>query len=266
METFKSLSNLTGRTAMITGAAGGLGKVFARTLAELGANLILVDVNTQGLDSLAKEINANLNVKIKILNCDLENESEREKLISSVAHAIEELNILVNNAALVGSSKLTGWSVPFEDQTLDTWRRAIEVNLTSIFHLIKGLTPILKKSKGASVVNIASIHGVYAPNWDLYKETELSSPAAYSISKGGLIQLTRWLSTTLAPDVRVNSISPGGINRDQDSIFIKRYEEKVPLKRMGKEEDLIGAISFLTSDLSRYVTGINLLVDGGWGI
>lgn len=130
----------------------------------------------------------------------------------------------------------------------------------------RGLTPILKSSKGASVINISSIYGAIAPNWELYKGLDMANPAAYSVSKGGLIQLSKWLSTTLAPDIRVNSISPGGILRSQPDEFVERYEQRTPLKRMANEDDFRGAIAYLGSDLSRYVTGQNIFVDGGWSV
>ena len=177
-----------------------------------------------------------------------------------------ELNCLINNAAFVGTSDLSGWNVPFEQQTAETFTRALEVNLTAVFDLAKGFSAILKNSKGANIINIASIYGMYAPDWDLYEGTSMNNPAAYGSSKAGLIQLTRWLSTQLAPQVRVNSISPGGIFRNQEKEFVKRYEAKTPLGRMATEDDLKGAIAYLASDLSRYVTGQNLSVDGGWGV
>jgi NAD(P)-dependent dehydrogenase (short-subunit alcohol dehydrogenase family) len=173
---------------------------------------------------------------------------------------------LVNNAALVGTSDLVGWAVPFEKQSIDTWRRAIEVNLTAVFDLCQGLTPLLNATKNASIINIASIYGINAPDWSLYEGTSLGNPAAYGVSKGGLIQLTRWLSTTLAPNVRVNAISPGGIFRNQPEEFVKRYSSRTPLKRMATENDFRGAIAFLATDMSRYVTGQVISVDGGWGI
>jgi NAD(P)-dependent dehydrogenase (short-subunit alcohol dehydrogenase family) len=165
----------------------------------------------------------------------------------------------------VGTSDLPGWGVPFEEQSIETWRRALEVNLTAVFDLCQGLYPLLRKSTGASIVNIASIYGMYGPDWRLYEGTSLSNPSAYGASKGGLIQLTRWLATTIAPEVRVNAISPGGVSRHQPEEFVKRYESKVPLGRMATEEDFCGAIAYLVSDLSKYVTGQILSVDGGWG-
>ena len=125
---------------------------------------------------------------------------------------------------------------------------------------------MLKAAEGASIINIASIYGMYGPDWRLYEGTSMGNPAAYGASKGGLIQLTRWLATTIAPSVRVNAISPGGVFRNQPEAFVQRYEAKTPLGRMATEDDFIGIIAFLASDLSKYVTGQNHLVDGGWGI
>ena len=156
--------------------------------------------------------------------------------------------------------------VPFEEQSIDTWRRALEVNLIAVFELCQGLTPLLEAEKGASIINIGSIYGEYGPDWHLYESTNMSNPAAYGASKGGIIQLTRWLATTLAPHVRVNTISPGGIFRNQPEKFVKRYEAKTPLGRMATEDDFRGVMAYLASDLSGYVTGQNFPVDGGWGV
>jgi NAD(P)-dependent dehydrogenase (short-subunit alcohol dehydrogenase family) len=177
-----------------------------------------------------------------------------------------KLNIIINNAAFLSGSDLIGFETDFKNQSVEAWRKVIEVNLISVFDLCQKLSPILEKVEGASIVNISSIYGVLAPNWELYDGLEMYNSAAYSASKGGLIQLSKWLSTKLAPNIRVNCISPGGIKRKQSQIFIERYERKTPLKRMAKEEDFKGTIAFLSSDLSRYITGQNLLVDGGWSV
>ena len=266
MSTLKELSDLSGRRALITGATGGLGKVFADTLAELGADLILVDLPGSDFQTINEDLIKRWGVSIENHICDLEDQIERTGLIEKLLSSGLGLNILINNAAIVGASDLPGWSVPFEDQSIDTWRRALEINLTAVFDLCKGLAPLLESSKNGSIVNIASIYGMFGPDWSLYKGTSMSNPAAYGASKGGLIQLTRWLATTIAPEVRVNAISPGGIFRNQPEEFVKRYEDKTPLGRMANEEDFRGAIAFLTSDLSRYVTGVNMAIDGGWGI
>jgi NAD(P)-dependent dehydrogenase (short-subunit alcohol dehydrogenase family) len=176
------------------------------------------------------------------------------------------LDILINNAALVGDSSLEGWVEDFDKQSVQTWNRALEVNLTAPFHLSQAFTSLLKKSGNGSIINIASTYGINAPDYSLYKGTNMGNPAAYSASKGGLVQLTRWLSTTIAPDVRVNSISPGGVWRNQPKKFVERYESRTPLARMATEEDFKGVVAYLASDLSAYVTGQNIVVDGGWTV
>jgi NAD(P)-dependent dehydrogenase (short-subunit alcohol dehydrogenase family) len=262
--TIKKLSNLKGRRALITGATGGLGRIMADTLAELGADLVLLDRPDSDFDSLSTNLTDSWGVKVEYHVCDLEQQEQRADLIDSLKNSGQRLNILINNAAFVGTEDLHGWAVPFEQQTVETWRRALEVNLTSIFDLCQGLTPLLKTAEGASIINIASIYGMYGPDWNLYEDTNMSNPAAYGASKGGLIQLTRWLATTIAPRIRVNTISPGGIFRNQHEAFVGRYEAKTPLGRMATEDDFRGAIAYLASDLSKYVTGQNLRVDGGW--
>ena len=266
MSTIKELSNLRGRRALVTGATGNLGKVIANTLAELGADLILVDQPGSDFESLTARLTERWSVAITHHFCDLELQTQRTELMEQVNKSNSGLNILVNNAAFVGTSDLTGWNVPFEQQTLSTWRRALEVNLTAIFDLCQGLTPMLRAAEGASIINIASTYGMLGPDWSLYEGTTMGNPAAYGASKGGLIQFTRWLATTLAPAVRVNAISPGGIRRIQPDQFIARYAARTPLQRMATEDDLRGAVAYMASDLSKYVTGQNLAVDGGWGV
>lgn len=264
--TIRELMNLKGRRALITGATGGLGKVMADTLAELGADLVLVDRPGSDFQSLAEKLIEDWKIAIQHRYCDLEQQGQRAELMEWLRNSGEGLNILINNAAFVGTSELQGWAVPFEEQTIGTWRRVLEVNLTAVFDLCQGLTPMLKAAKCASVINIASIYGVYGPDWSLYEDTSMSNPAAYGASKGGLIQFTRWLATTLSPRVRVNAISPGGIFRNQSEKFVARYEARTPLGRMATEDDFRGAVAYLASDLSQYVTGQNLAVDGGWGV
>lgn len=266
MTTINALMNLKGRRALITGATGGLGRIMADTLAELGADLVLVDRPGSDFQLQTEALMRQWGVSIQHRHCDLEQQEQRAELISWLRSSGENLSILINNAAFVGTSELQGWGVPFEEQTVETWRRALEVNLTAVFDLCQGLTPTLRASEGASIINIGSIYGEYGPDWGMYEGTKMSNPAAYGASKGGLIQFTRWLATTIAPDVRVNAISPGGIFRNQPEKFVRRYEAKTPLRRMATEDDFRGVVAFLTSDLSRYVTGQNLSVDGGWGV
>lgn len=264
MKKISDLLNLKGRKALITGATGNLGQEIALTIAELGGDLILVDCPGSDCEPIKQKIYDNWNVKIEYFECDLESEAQRIDFISDIKKGNRELQILVNNAAFVGTSNLEGWNCDFSDQTIDTWRRAMEVNLTAAFHLSQGFAALLNQSDGSSIINIASIYGINGPDYSLYEGTSMKNPAAYSVSKGGLIQLTRWLATTLAPEVRVNAISPGGIFRSQPEDFIKRYNKRTPLGRMANNDDFKGTIAYLSSDLSKYVTGQNMVVDGGW--
>ena len=145
-----------------------------------------------------------------------------------------------------------------------TWRRALEVNLTAPFVLIQAAAADLSDSGHGSVINVASIYGLVGPDWRLYEGTALGNPAAYAASKGGLLQLTRWLATTLAPEVRVNADHARRRVPGHAGAVLCRYAARTPLGRMAREEDFKGAVAYLASDLSAYVTGQNLAVDGGW--
>jgi len=266
MRSINKLMSLQGRRALITGATGGIGQQMALTVAELGGNLVLVDRPGSEYESLIKKIYEVSQVEIECMTCDLEDENKRTELIFNLLSQNNTLDILINNAAFVGTSGLDGWGCDFEKQSVNTWRRALEVNLTAAFELSKGLVKKLKQSGHGSIINVASIYGMSGPDYSLYEDTEMGNPAAYAASKGGLIQLTRWLSTTLAPNIRVNTVSPGGVFRNQPDKFVERYVKKTPLERMATEEDFKGITAYLASDLSAYTTGQNLVVDGGWTV
>lgn len=266
MSVTQDLFTLKNKTALITGATGNLGKVICDTLCELGADLYLVDIESSGLEELANKLQSKYQQKTVPIACNLEQEGDRKSLIDTIKKYKDSLDILINNAAFVGASDLEGWSVPFEEQSIATWRRALEVNLTASFHLCQGLSPLLSNSASGNIINISSIYGCYGPDWRLYDGTSMSNPAAYAASKGSMVQLSRWLATTLAPKVRVNTISPGGIKRGQPESFINKYEQRTPLGRMATEEDFRGVIAFLSSSASGYITGQNIMVDGGWGV
>ncbi len=256
--------DLQGRVALITGGAGYIGMAMADGLAEMGCNLCLLDRNPEALEQAAQPLRERWGVRVESLVLDLEDEAARATLPATIQDRFGRLDILVNNAGFVGDSQLKGWVVPFEEQSVDTWRRAMEVNLTAVFHLSQLLAPMLRAHGCGSIINVSSIYGVVGPNLNLYDDTSMGNPAAYAASKGGMVQLTRWLATVLAPQVRVNCISPGGVFRNQPEVFVERYAARTPLGRMGGEEDFKGAIAYFASDLSAYVTGENLMVDGGW--
>ena len=266
MTTIAKLMNLKGRRALITGGAGHIGRAMAETLAELGADLILVDRPDIGYGTLVETLEQEWQVKVQTIECDLALQEERSQLIQSVVQQEGGLDILINNAAYSAPPGIQGWVTDFEHQSVEVWRQALEVNLTAAFDLCRGLSTKLTQSKRGNIVNLSSIYGAYGPDYGLYEGTAMGNPAAYGVAKGGLIQLTRWLSTTLAPHVRANTLSPGGVFRNQPEVFVKRYEARTPLARMATEDDFRGAVAYLASDMSLYVTGQNLAVDGGWGV
>lgn len=257
--------SLKGRHAAVTGAAGHLGRTMCDTLAEMGATLHLLDRPGAPLDVLAGELSEKHGVLAFAYEVELSSEESVRSFCKAYAQNYVSLDVLVHNAAFVGTSVSAGWAVPFKDQEISIWRDALEVNLTAPVLMTQKLGPQLDAGDGASVIFISSIYGQLGPDWSLYEGTSLANPAAYGATKGALNQMTRWLGTTLAPKVRVNAIAPGGIERGQPEIFLERYVKRTPLGRMATEEDFIGAIAYLSSDLSAYVTGQVLTVDGGWG-
>jgi len=266
MRTVQELMSLKNRVAVITGGAGHVGSAICESFAETGADLVIIDLEKNSCENKAEHLEDSYNTHAMPLCMDLGNEAALKKVPEIVLEEFDRIDILVNCAAFVGTSKLTGWSVPFPEQSSDTWRAAIEINLTVPFILSQACTPALRESGHGSIVNIGSIYGVNGPDMALYDTTGMGNPAAYAASKGGLIQLTRWLATVLAPDIRVNALTPGGIFRNQPEIFTERYIRRTPLQRMAVEEDFKGAALYLASDLSSYVTGQNLIVDGGWTV
>lgn len=266
MKSISELIDMKGRVTLITGAVGCIGQAIAETIAELGSDVILLDLDTNKLQGFALKIQEKYGVRAEYIALDLADENAVLEVPELILKNFSQLDVLINNAAFVGTSDLSGWVTRFEDQSVSAWKQAMDVNLTSAFVLSQACISLLRASGNGAIVNIASIYGVYGPDLSLYEGTTMGNPAAYAASKGGLLQLNRWLATVVAPDVRVNALSPGGVFRNQPSEFCDRYVSRTPLARMASEEDFKGAIAFLASDMSRYVTGQNIMVDGGWGV
>jgi NAD(P)-dependent dehydrogenase (short-subunit alcohol dehydrogenase family) len=254
------LARLDGRSALVAGGAGHIGATAAETLAELGARVAVCDVDAEGAQATAERIGG------VALGADLRDEDAARGAVRDTVAALGGLDVLVHAAALVGTSELRGWSVPFGEQTVEAWDEAMRINVTSAFVLAQEARVHLQASGHGSVVLFGSIYGSVGPDPGLYDGTSLANPVAYGVSKGALLQLMRYLAAELAPAVRVNTISPGGVERGQPEEFRRRYEQRTPLGRMATEADLKGAIAYLASDLSAYVTGHELVVDGGWTI
>ena len=264
MKRIHELMSLRGRVAVITGGAGHIGQAMSEALAELGADIVIVDMASDKTHAVCDRLAKDFHVNALPVITDLEQDKQVRAAARKIVDRYGRLDSLVHGAAFVGTSTLPGWITPFESQSTETWRRALNVNLTAAFCLTQACTPDLRASGHGSVINIASIYGLAGPDMRIYEGTDMGNPAAYGASKGGLLQMTRWLATVLSPEIRVNAITPGGVRRNQPDIFMKRYAERTPLKRMATEEDLKGAVAFLASDLSSYVTGQNIIVDGGW--
>jgi NAD(P)-dependent dehydrogenase (short-subunit alcohol dehydrogenase family) len=264
VKSLAELARLDGRVAVITGGAGHLGRTFGDALAELGCRVVMVDREQSATVAAAEELARVRGVEALPLATDLDRPDSAREIVDQTLARFSRLDILINNAAFTGASNLAGWAVPFDQQRFEAWEGALRVNLSAVFLLTQAARSALAKFGHGSIVNVGSIYGMVGPDFKLYEGTAMGNPAAYAASKGGLLQFTRYLATALAPEIRVNALSPGGIARGQAKAFQDRYIARTPLGRMGGEEDFKGAIAYLASDLSAWVTGHNLVVDGGW--
>jgi len=249
---------------LVTGGAGHIGSALARQMAGHGCNIAILDKDRSGAEKRAGALEAEFGVRTLVLDHDLSRKEEFDSVVADVEAAFGRIDFLVNNAAFYDD--MPGWGVPFEEEGYDAWVEVMKVNLLAPFFLVQRLTPMLKASPHGSVVNVSSIYGMVGPDHGLYEGTVMTNPAAYAASKGGMNQITRWLATVLAPDVRVNTVTPGGVARGQNEAFVARYNKKTPLQRMATEDDIASAIAYLLSPASSYVTGQNLVVDGGWTV
>jgi NAD(P)-dependent dehydrogenase (short-subunit alcohol dehydrogenase family) len=263
MRSLMELADLSGRRALITGGAGHIALAAANALTELNAVVAISDLTPDSCHERALMLNENkANCAISV-PCDLSDEQSTRSAVQQAVRELGGLEIIIH-CADASTTQNEGWAVPFEKQSVAAWDRALRVYLTAPFILVQEAQEAFKKAGKGSVIVISSIYGIVGPDMGLYEGTMMGNPAGYGASKGGLLQLTRYMATILAPNIRVNAISPGGIWRNQPDVFRERYEKRTPLHRMGTEEDLKGAIAYLASDLSAYVTGHNLVVDGGW--
>lgn len=264
MQSLNTLMNLEGRSALLTGGAGHIGLAVAQSLIELGARVAILDLDAQACSQRANELDQLRAGCAFSLPCDLANEDDTRQAGRRAIETFGGLDVFVHCAGYVGTTQLPGWMAPFPEQSVSAWDSALRVNLTSAFVLAQETHQALAASGHGSIIFFLSTYGIIAPDFSLYAGTNMGGAAGYGASKGGLLQLMRYLTSVLAPSVRVNAITPGGVVRGQPEIFQQRYRERTPLKRMATEEDLKGAVAYLASDLSAYVTGHNLVVDGGW--
>jgi len=249
--------------AVITGGTGVLGMEFAKVLAEHGANTVLADVDATKCSQCAEEILKASGKRSLGVRTDVSNQEDVASLMRSAEETFGRIDILINNAA----AQPPGFCTAFEEYPLDLWNRVMAVNLTAQFLTTRAVAPIMLRQNRGSVINIASTYGVVGPNQHIYEGTNFNTPAIYSTSKAGVLGLTRYLATYWAEKgIRVNSVTPGGVFRGHTDPFLKNYCQRVPMGRMAKQDELRGAIVYLASDASSYVTGHNLVVDGGWTV
>lgn len=250
------------KNILITGALGHLGFELVNQLLKDDKNyLILIDKNDL--------IHTKIDVKIKkfeknilFIKMDISKEKNYLKLKKILLKKLKKLDVIINNAAYYEKDK--GFDANFLNEKLSSWKKVFQINLFTPFFLSQNLFQLLLKSDHPSIINIGSIYGSIAPDFNLYKGTKMTNPASYSSSKAGLLQLTKWMSSNLAPKIRTNIISPGGIYRKQNLNFLKKYNMKNPMKRMATEKEVAYIVEFLISNKAKYINGQNIFVDGGF--
>lgn len=267
------LFDLTGRTAIVTGGAGLLGAEFCRTLAEAGASVVIADVNETAAVTLAKDLDRD-GYSALGAGTNVADPGSVSRMVDLAREAFGRLDILVNSAALdpkFDPQALATRTTPlgsFEDYPLDAWKSALDVNLTGMFLCCQtAVKPMLERGEGV-IINVCSTYGLVGPDQRLYQrdgQQTMYKPVYYSVTKAGVLGLTRYLATYYAGKaIRVNVLTPGGVYNGHDEVFLKAYSARAVMGRMACKDEMNGALLFLASDASSYMTGANLVVDGGW--
>lgn len=244
-------AGLNNKVIILTGAGGLIGREVLKHLSSNGAKVVAVDL---------KEYESDADI---FLTFDVTKTEEIDLLIERVIQNYGRIDGLVNLAY----PRTSDWGTKFEDIPFESWQKNVDMQMNTVFYINQKVLEIMKKQKSGSIVNIASIYGVVGNDFTLYEEYGGTSPAAYAAIKGGIVNLTKYLASYYGKyNVRVNCMSPGGVldKKNQQESFIKRYSEKSPLKRLANPEEMAPAISFLLSDDASFITGHNLMVDGGW--
>lgn len=255
--------SLVNKNVIVTGACGLIGREICIALAELKANVIIADININAGQELEEVLHQKYQASVLAYPLDISSEQS----INDLLFKLEELSMpiygLVNNAY----PRNAEYGTIFENIMLDSWRENIDMHLNGYFNVSQKVARVMMKQKSGNIVNMASIYGILGPDFGLYEGTPMTMPAEYSAIKGGIINLTRYLATYLANyNIRVNSVSAGGIFDGQATSFVEKYCQKTPMRRMGTPQDIAGGVVFLLSALAGYITGQNLVIDGGWSV
>ena len=241
--------NLEGKIVIVTGGSGLIGRY------------IMADLKRRGAIAINAEVSVRTNLELGEICCDITSVESIDLMIDIVLNKYGKIDGLVNNAY----PRTKDWGVRFEEIPLESWRKNVDMQLNSVFLVCQKVLSQMAKQKSGSIVNIGSIYGVVGNDFTIYEGYGGTSPAAYCAIKGGVINFTRYLASYFGKyGIRVNCVSPGGIKDRQHPSFIERYENKSPLKRMGKPDVIAPAVSFLLSNDASFITGHNLMVDGGW--
>ena len=265
------LFDLSGRVALITGGAGLLGRGYGHTLASAGAHVVAADVDGDGAAALAAQVSQSSGVEALGLRADVSDPASAQAMVATALERFGRVDMLVNNAALdpkFDAAHAGRHSSRFEDLSFDDWQRALAVNVTGMFLCAQAVArPMLAAGRGV-IINVSSTYGLVGPDQRLYQregQPPQFKPVTYTVSKAAAIGLTRYLATYFAgAGIRVNTLSPGGVFADHDDEFVRRYSARTVLGRMAERDEMSAALLFLASDASSYMTGANLVVDGGW--
>ena len=263
-----NLFSLNGKVAIVTGAMGLIGQNHCRALNEAGAKVVVTDINHEACSEFARQ---HLDYSSGHF-LDVTKKESIEKLVKEVLVRYKKIDILVNNAAIndmFEDPKAATEQSKFENYPLELWQKSVDVNLTGVFLCSQVIGSQMVTRGNGSIINISSTYGISAPDQGLYQDKDgnqsFYKPPAYPVTKAGVIMLSRYLAAYWGRDgIRVNTLTPGGVKNGQHDHFIKNYSRKTPLGRMAEPTDYQGALVFLASDASSYMTGANLVVDGGW--
>lgn len=243
-------NQLENKVIVVTGGSGLIGRAILSEASMQGATVVNIDLNASGNNDIVE------------YKTDITDPARTKETLLQVKGRYRQIDGLIN----CSYPRTKNWAKDtFEEMPLDEWKQNIDLHLNSYYYLSQQILAIMKDQKVGVLVNFASIYGVVGNDFELYKGLNMEPPAAYPAIKGGIINLTRYLASLFGSyNVRVNCISPGGIFDNQNPEFVKRYVERVPMKRMGTPEDIAPVACFLVSDGAKYITGQNILVDGGW--
>ena len=266
--------SLDGKVALVTGGVGLLGREHCRALARAGARVAVVDRARPAVEALAAELRAHFGKGAAGVAADITQPESVRSMHERVRAELGEVDVLVNNAAIddkVDSPRADPEASRFENYPLELWQRSMDVNVTGTFLCCQVVGAAMAERRRGSIVNIASTYGIVAPDQSLYRERDgrqrFWKSAAYPTTKAAVLGLTRFLAAYWGErQVRVNALSPGGVENGQDEHFIGAYAARTPLGRMARRDDYRGALLFLASEASAYMTGANLVVDGGWTV